>query len=307
MRVQHNINPVSNRGRGSRGGGGANTNTDSVNNSGGRSSRVRATGDDDEAELQGDDSIDVVGDELLELAEGDGNTSLADIESSLAFQGAAGYAYTYDNLFGPGADALADYTGASNYTESDLGIIRDTVPPSGPLVDDPMPDEIELKKEEDEMGRILENGRRMWIEREKERAKLRIAEEDISSEKRGIADYDSDDMSKDETSFKRPRRSQGAAMRLDSPASISTGRVSGRSSELSIDGDRLKKLYLIEKAKLRVIQSENKKMRLYLDHLREMEREEKLGKRQALERALESELGRDVAAIFSPPPSPSHN
>jgi len=271
----------------------------------------------------GDDSMDAVGDELLELAEGENNPSLAEIEQGLTFQGSKSFAFTYDNLFGPGSKALANAAGVPVYTDEELGIQRDNVPTAGPLLGDKEPDDEMTKREEEEMARVLEVGRREWVQLERERAKTMVADEEVASLKRGsaAADYDSDEGAavtkvdeglavlpspEEEPTGKRRRKSQG---RLNSDSLISnqgsTTRGSTRNAEQALDGAKLKKLYLIEKAKLRMIQAENEKMRKYLVDLREVENEEKLEKRKMLEKALEAELGRDVAAIFSPPPSPS--
>lgn len=298
MRVQHNINPVSSRGRGSKGGAG-----ESVNNSGGRQSRAK--GGDDDDDLMGEDSVDAVGDELLELAEGENNPSLAEIEQGIAYQGARSFAFTYENLFGSGARALANYGGASSFTDAELGIVRDRVLSGGLLLGDDVLDDETTKREEESMVSVLEAGRRSWVLRERERARLREVEEEMLGSPKRAADYDSDDM-EDAAQAKRGRRSSTRADSdsLVSSNGVNTTRASARSVEQAIDGAKLKKLYMVEKAKLRIVQGEHEKLLQELTALRRMEKGEQLEKREMLEKALEAELGRDVAAIFSPPPSP---
>lgn len=295
MRVQHNINPVSNRGRGAKAAAAAAAaaaaREDSVHNSGGRASKGRGVEDDDET--MGEESVDAVGDELLELAEGEDVPSTAEIETSLALKGASSFAYTYDNLFGPGARTLDSYTGAVGHTDEELGIIRDTLPIPGPLLGEDQVDEIVAKREEEDSAKVLEAGRKLWIERERARAK-RAAEDEGED-----ADEWYEVESASGTVLKRRRRSEPL---LDSDE-LSTARPLSGPRQV-IDGNKVKKLYLIEKAKLRMLQRENDRMRDHLNEMRELELEEKIGKRDMLEKALEAELGRDVAAIFSPPPSP---
>jgi len=290
MRVQHNINPVSNRGRGAK----ANAKQeDSVTNSGGRTSRPRAAEDEDET--IGDESVDAVGDELLELAEGEDSPSTADIENSLALQGAASFAFTYDNLFGTGSRTLDSF--ATPLSNEVLGIIRDELPTPGPLLGEDQVDDVAAKREEEESDRVLEAGRKLWVERE--RARARLANPDDADEW-----YESTDG----VALKRRRRDSphlGAAQVGDEASNNAIESALPRQAGQTIDGPTMKKLYLIEKAKLRMLQFEYEKMLENLKEMRELELEEKLGKRDMLEKALEAELGRDVAAIFSPPPSPA--
>lgn len=286
MRVQHNIIPISTRGRGSRGGA---KNEDG--NGKGSKSKVVEDGD----EIMGEDSVDAVGDELLELAEGDSGQSIADIENSLVSQGPRSSAFTYDNLFGPGAKLLDSFAVGSDYTDAELGIIRDNLPTPGPLLGETQVDQIAVKKEDDEMAKVLEQGRLLWIERERERVKGLEGELEIVAAKRSAADYDSDEIGNETQSSAGPNKRKAK----------STVKNHARSQEQANEGAKLKKLYLIEKAKLKFVQGENDRMRMDLIELREMEQEEKVNKRQLLEKALEAELGRDVSAIFSPPPSPT--
>jgi hypothetical protein len=286
MRVQHNINPVSNRGRGAK----ANAKQEeSVNNSGGRASRPKGAEDDDET--MGDESVDAVGDELLELAEGEDSPSTADIENSLSLQGAASFAYTYDNLFGPGAKALDSYT--TPLSNEVLGIVRDDLPTPGPLLGEDQVDDVAAKREEEESEKVLETGRKLWVERE--RARARLANPNDADEW-----YESTDGS----ALKRRRRDSPHLGAADASDEVKSALP--RQAGQVIDGPTIKKLYLIEKAKLKMLQYEYEKMLENLREMRELELEEKLGKRDMLEKALEAELGRDVAAIFSPPPSPAH-
>ncbi|PWN50268.1 hypothetical protein IE53DRAFT_330588 [Violaceomyces palustris] len=64
--------------------------------------------------------------------------------------------------------------------------------------------------------------------------------------------------------------------------------------------------YVVEKARLRYIRQENEKLWQGLKRHQDEEHRLVLECRNALERALVAELGPDVEAIFSPPPSPRH-
>lgn len=291
MRVQHNINPTSSRGRGSRGG----AKNEDGSSTGGKGAKSKAGEDGDEG--IGEDSVDAVGDELLELAEGDSGQSIVDIEYSLSSQGPRSTAFTYENLFGPGARLLDSYSVASDYNDEELGIIRDNIPTPGPLLGETQVDHIVVKKEEEEMAKVLESGRILWIERERERVKGLDEESDLVPAKRSAADYDSDEGMEDEI--------QSTAGTNKRKVKAKSKNSSARNQEQANEGAKLKKLYLIEKAKLKFVKGENDRMRMDLIELREMEQEEKINKRQLLEKALEAELGRDVSAIFSPPPSPT--
>lgn len=291
MRVQHNINPVTTRGKA------ASTHLGMT----GRSSRLRGDGDDEDwpEDGPGRGSADVLADELLELAEGESNGSLADVEQSLLMHGAKSPFFTYDNLFGTASRALAQLGGGATGTASslanatipdaDLGIVRDTQPCTGLLLNDDVRDEEAIKREEKEMDRVLEQGRREWIRRERERAELR-PDPELTANKRDQIDYLSDDDGDDSRNLKRTRRS--------------STRNAQRQAQSISDVANLKRLYVLEKAKHRFIQRENERMRAYLERLRTVEQREMLEKRNLLERTLETELGKDVGAIFSPPGTP---
>lgn len=300
MRVQHNINPVTSRGKTSN----SATATAQLGMYGRQHGKNREGGATNEEGDWLDDgagrgkSADILGEELLELAEGETNGSLAEVEQSLMLHGSKSPFFTYDNLFGTGSRALASMNGASsaalhgneNFADEELGIVRDQEYSMGLLATDDVRDEEAISRSEEMMAKVLEQGRREWIRRERERAELRPDPEPMMS-KRDQIDYLSDDEFEDSRTFKRARRS-------------STREAQKKAQGIS-DVANLKRLYIVEKAKLRFIQEENKRMRDHLNDLREMEKKEFNEKRDMLERTLAAELGQDIAAIFSPPGSPN--
>lgn len=300
MRVQHNINPVTARGKMSN----SATATAQLGMYGRQHGKNREGGVVNEEESWLDDgagrgkSADVLGEELLELAEGETNGSLAEVEQSLLLHGSKSPFFTYDNLFGTGSRALANMNGAGsaaalhgneNFADEELGIVRDQEYSMGLSATDEVRDEEAITRSEEMMSKILEQGRREWIRRERERAELRPDPEPMMS-KRDQIDYFSDDELEDSRSYKRARRS-------------STRDAQKKAQGIS-DIANLKRLYIVEKAKLRFVQEENKRMRDQLQDLREMEIKEFNEKRDLLEKTLSAELGQDIAAIFSPPGSP---
>lgn len=294
MRVQHNVNPVSSRGRASQHG------------PSNRSQRAKNEGGEEEdSSVVGDDTLgstDLANEELLDLAEGEINgyqpRTYSEVEESIMAYGAKSPSFTYSNLFGNGASLIAQANGSDLRNEiipdEELGILRDTKPSRSILVDENIRDEEVCEQEEKEMTKVLEIGRKEWIQREKEKASHRPVPDFAPLDRRSTGDEKeifSDD-EQDAGAFhvsKRPRRSSTR---------------NSRGTQYLLDGAALKKLYLIEKAKLQVIRKENERMRRQLTLLRDTERTEMLEKRITLEKALEAELGRDVGAIFSPPPSP---
>lgn len=298
MRVQHNINPVTSRGKTSN--SATATAQLGMYRQQGKNKESGATNEEgdwlDDSAGRGK-SADVLGEELLELAEGETNGSLAEMEQSLLLHGSKSTFFTYDNLFGTGSRALASMNGASsaalhgidNFADEELGIVRDQEYSMGLSANDDVRDEEAITRSEEMMSKVLEQGRREWIRRERERAELRPDPEPMLS-KRDQIDYLSDDEFEDSRTYKRARRS-------------STREAQKKAQSVS-DVANLKRLYIVEKAKLRFIQEENKRMRDRLDEFREVEKNEFNEKRDLLERTLAVELGQDIAAIFSPPGSP---
>lgn len=306
MRVQHNINPVTSRSK----------NAGGTGMSGGRGTR-RGDGEDEDwtsLGLDGDGAgrvgSDVVGEELLELAEGEGGSgSLADIEQSLLMLDSKSPFFTYDNLFGAGARALAQHARVSTVNgkkasvneaikvstgpipDAELGIERDTQYSVGLLLNDDVRDEEAITREDSEMTRVLEAGRREWVRKERENAELRPSHD---TGRREAVDYLSeDDAEQADTSVRSSKRIRRSSMR-NAPKPVAGAN----------DVGTLKRLYVVEKAKLEWIRKQNEKMRLALADLRQVERQEMIEKRVLLERTLELELGKEVGAIFSPPGSP---
>lgn len=299
MRVQHNINPVTSRGKTSN----SATATAQLGMYGrhhGKNREGGTTNEDGEWLEDGTGrgkSADVLGEELLELAEGETNGSLAEVEQSLLLHGSKSPFFTYDNLFGMGSRALATVNGAKgaklhgneNLADAELGIVRDHEYSMGISATDDVRDEEAISRSEEMMSKVLEQGRREWIRRERERAELRPDPEPVLS-KRDQIDYLSDDDFEDSRIYKRARRS-------------STREAQKKAQGIS-DVANLKRLYVVEKAKFRFIQQENKRMRNQLDELRETEKRAFNEKRDLLEKTLAAELGQDITAIFSPPTSP---
>lgn len=307
MRVQHNINPVTSRTKNTAVG---------ATMPGGRGGR-RGDGEEEDwiaLGLEGEGAAragsDIVGDELLELAEGEaGNGSLADIEQSLLMLDSKSPFFTYENVFGAGARALAHHArmsvngkkGAANdaskihvgpIPDAELGIERDTQYSVGLLLNDNVRDDEAISREENEMARSLEAGRREWVRRERENAEHRKEVE--GGARRETIDYISDDDAEQaDTSTRSSKRIRRSSMR-NAPKPVPGVN----------DVGTLKRLYIVEKAKLRWIRKENEKMRVALADLRQVERQEMMEKRALLERTLEVELGKEVGAIFSPPGSP---
>lgn len=359
MRVQHNINPTTSRGRGSA--------KDTTQGSGGRASRVKGEEDDDWASGSAAEggaglggaggSGDALDDELLGLAEGP--ASGMDLDQSLTLNGAASAAFTYENLFETGASADAKDKGPRGdtgeldgplsivaglpMTDEELGIVRDQKISSNVLLNDEDVDEEALAKEHKEMDQVLEMARREWVRREREKAKIRLEEEKLrapqeeavpppplssattgadeemfdaglaeTNGKRPATSYDSEEEaagaeggSKNSNALvpsppasKRPRRASQRNLHASSTAeehSIGTTRSASKSAlvtaQQTAEATKLTKVYLIEKAKLRLVKDENTRLKAELERLRVEERWEKGDKRKLLERCLEAELG----------------
>lgn len=250
-------------------------------------------------------SGDSLGDELLELAEGEGS------EFGLT-KGAGGDS----NLYTMSAEELGiqDRLQAESDTE-------------------------EVKRTDAVLGRALRTWARDMRERERSR-KLREPPSrprngaDVDELLNGVAstspgvkraranDYDSDsgDSMPDVSELRRSRRrSARAASAANGSESRRRSSRFGAAGEDSIDepiagGNTMeaaqtairtaRNRYLVEKAKLRYAQSENTRL---WEHLQTLESEQKRVQREcthALEQALVFELGQDVDAIFSPPTSP---
>lgn len=249
---------------------------------------------------RGEETGDALGDELLELAEGESSgsklRSLADVEESLLMHGRRSQAFTYTNLFGAGAAAIQRASGEpAAMTDDELGIVRDKQHSAGLLLGDETPDEEHGARNEAEMANALEAGRKTWIDHQRQKARTeRSPEPTLTKRMMGDSlDYLSDEEPAgdgEERAAKRPRRS--------------STRSASRHAQGVIDAAAVKRLYIIEKAKLRMARDQNVRMRAQLAAFREMERVEMLEKRRILEKTLEAILGRDVSAIFSPPPSP---
>ncbi|SPO28205.1 uncharacterized protein UTRI_04576_B [Ustilago trichophora] len=246
---------------------------------------------------------DSLGDELLELAEGEGSE------------------------FGLTKGAMGD---ANLYTMSaeELGI-QDRLPPAES-------DSEESKRAEAVLGRAL----RTWAKDMRERERSRKLRETASTArnrngadvddlingsastsagvKRARAnDYDSDsgDSMPDVSELRRSRRSTRASSaangsrRRSSRFGAAGGDDPDESAETGMEAAQsairtARNRYLVEKAKLRYIRSENARL---WDHLQSLEAEQKRVSRQctaALEQTLVYELGQDVDAIFTPPASP---
>ncbi|KAJ1033847.1 hypothetical protein NDA16_000055 [Ustilago loliicola] len=104
-------------------------------------------------------------------------------------------------------------------------------------------------------------------------------------------------------SRRRSSRFGGDEALEDSTSPATAGSSSMEAAQQAIRSARNR--YLVEKAKLRFIRSENSRL---WEHLQELESEQKRVSREctsALEQALVFELGQDVDAIFSPPASPT--
>ncbi|SNX85295.1 uncharacterized protein MEPE_04004 [Melanopsichium pennsylvanicum] len=250
-------------------------------------------------------TADSLGDELLELAEGEGS------EFGL-LKGAGGES----NLHTMSAEEL----GIQERLQADS-------------------DTEEIKRSEAVLGRAL----RTWAKDMRERERSRKLRESTTRPRNGADgddpqygsastsagvrrartnDYDSDsgDSMPDASELRRSRRSTrassaanggsrrrssrfGAAANEDADISIASG--AGGSMEAAQTSIRTaRNRYLVEKAKFRYIQSENARL---WKRLQTLEAEQKRVKREctsALERALVYELGQDVDAIFTPPTSP---
>lgn len=245
---------------------------------------------------------DILGDELLELAEGEGS------EFGLA-KGAGGDS----NLYTMSAEELGiqDRLQAESDTE-------------------------EVKRTDAILGRAL----RTWAKDMRERERSRKLREPPARPRNGADvddllngassstgvkraranDYDSDsgDSMPDVSELRRSRRStrassatNGGSRRRSSrfgaagdeaDESTTTGGSSMETAQTAIRTARNR--YLVEKAKLRFIRSENARL---WEQLQSLEAEQKTVKREctaALEQALVYELGQDVDAIFTPPTSP---
>lgn len=245
---------------------------------------------------------DSLGDELLELAEGQGS------EFGLA-KGASGEA----NLNTMSAEEL----GIKERLQADS-------------------DSEEVKRNEAVLGRALRTWAKDMRERERSR-KLReppasrprngLTEDDLinnngaaSGSKRARAnDYDSDsgDSMPDVSELRRSRRNTRSSSAANGSRRRSsrfgtagedeegTAEAGGGSMEAAQTAIRTaRNRYLVEKAKLRYARGENSRL---WEHMQTLEAEQKRVQREctaALEQALVFELGQDVDAIFSPPASP---
>lgn len=249
---------------------------------------------------------DSLGDELLELAEG---------EEEFALTKAAG---GDSNLY--------------TMTAQELGI-QDRLQADS--------DTEQVKRTEAVLGRALRTWAKDMRERERSRklrdppcrSRNRVHVDDLingttsSSTTAGVKrsranDYDSDsgDSIPDVAELRRSRRSTRASSSAPNGRSRrrssrfggeqgpqdSTSPAVGTLMESAQQAIRsARNRYLVEKAKLGYIRSENSRL---WDHLQELEEEQKRVGREctaALEQALIFELGQDVDAIFSPPTSPT--
>ena len=244
---------------------------------------------------------DSLGDELLELAEGEAS------EFGLA-KGAGGDS----NLYTMSAEELG---------------IQDRLAAES--------DSEEAKRSEAILGRAL----RTWAKDMRERERSRKLRESAARARNGgggdvddllngsasaggagvkrarANDYDSDsgDSMPDVSELRRSRRSTRASSAANGASRRRSSRFGAGGGDDGDDGSMesaqtairtARNRYLVEKAKLRFIRAENARL---WDHLETLEAEQKRVKREctsALEKALVFELGQDVDAIFTPPASP---